>query len=54
MYFSIIPLLAASYKVLFVTFYFCVCAQLLGRVQFFETPWTVACQAPPSMEFSRQ
>ena len=22
-------------------------------VQLFETPWTVACQAPPSMEFSR-
>ena len=26
----------------------------LSRVQLFETPWTVACQAPPSMEFSRQ
>ena len=28
----------------------CVCM----RVQFFATPWTVACQAPLSMEFSRQ
>ena len=26
----------------------------LNRVQLFATPWTVACQAPPSMEFSRQ
>ena len=23
-------------------------------VQLFATPWTIACQAPPSMEFSRQ
>ena len=26
----------------------------LSRVQLFETPWTVAYQAPQSMEFSRQ
>ena len=26
----------------------------LSRVQLFVTPWTVAHQAPPSMEFSRQ
>ena len=26
----------------------------LSRVQLFRTPWTVAFQAPPSMEFSRQ
>ena len=26
----------------------------LSRVWFFETPWTVAYQAPPSMGFSRQ
>ena len=26
----------------------------LNHVQLFATPWTVACQAPPSMEFSRQ
>ena len=30
----------------------CVC--YCCRVQLFETPWAVACQAPPSMEFSRQ
>ena len=28
--------------------------KLLSRVQLFETPWTVAHQAPPSMGFSRQ
>ena len=32
----------------------CVCAQLLSRVWLFVTPWTVACQAPLSVEFSRQ
>ena len=32
----------------------CVCTQLLSHVQFFATTWTVACQAPLSMEFSRQ
>ena len=30
------------------------CAQLLSGVQLFATPWTVACQAPLSMRFSRQ
>ena len=28
--------------------------KLLSHVQFFVTPWTVAHQAPPSKEFSRQ
>ena len=28
--------------------------KLLSHVQLFATPWTVAYQAPPSMEFSRQ
>ena len=28
--------------------------QFINRVQLFATPWTVACQAPLSMEFSRQ
>ena len=28
--------------------------KLLSRVQLFATPWTVAHQAPPFMEFSRQ
>ena len=31
-----------------------ICAQLLSHVQLFATPWTVACQAPLPMEFSRQ
>ena len=26
----------------------------LSRVRLFATPWTVACHAPSSMEFSRQ
>ena len=28
--------------------------KLVSRVQLFAIPWTVAYQAPPSMEFSRQ
>ena len=28
--------------------------KLLSGVQLFETPWTVAYPAPPSMDFSRQ
>ena len=31
-----------------------VVVKLLSRVRLFATPWTVAYQAPPSMEFSRQ
>ena len=31
-----------------------VCAQSLSRAWLFATPWTVAHQAPLSMEFSRQ
>ena len=30
------------------------CAQLLSHVQAFAIPWTVTCQAPLSMGFSRQ
>ena len=30
------------------------CARTLSHVQLFVTPWTVACQAPLSMKFSRQ
>ena len=32
----------------------CVCVCALSRVQLFVTPWTLARQAPLSMEFSRQ
>ena len=32
----------------------CVPAQLLSCVQFFATPWTVACQVPLSMGFPKQ
>ena len=32
----------------------CICACLLSHVWLFVTLWTVACQAPLSMEFSRQ
>ena len=27
---------------------------VLSHVRLFATPWAVACQAPPSVEFSRQ
>ena len=32
----------------------CVCAQSLGHVRLFGTPWAAAHQAPVSMEVSRQ
>ena len=32
----------------------CMCAQLLSRIQYFATPWTVDCQTPLSMGLSRQ
>ena len=32
----------------------CACTQSLSHVQLFAIPWTVARQAPLSMEFSRQ
>ena len=31
----------------------CVHAQMLSYIQLLATPWTVACQAPLSMEFSQ-
>ena len=31
-----------------------VCVCVLSYVQLFAAPWTVACQAPLPMEFSRQ
>ena len=34
--------------------YMCVHAKSLSHVQLFVTPWTVACQLPLSMGFSRQ
>ena len=36
------------------TLVFVIAVQLLSRVRLFETPWTVARQAPLSMGFSRQ
>ena len=32
----------------------CACVLPLSHVQLFSTPWTVACQAPLSMECSRR
>ena len=32
----------------------CVCVCVLSCVRLFVTPWTVACQTPLSVEFSRQ
>ena len=31
----------------------CVCAQSLNRVRLFAALWTIACQDPLSMEFSK-
>ena len=42
-------------SLLFMTYnYNIVKVKLLSRVRLFETPWTVAYQAPPSMGLSRQ
>ena len=30
------------------------CMLLLSHVRLFETPWTVSCQAPLSMEFPKK
>jgi len=35
-------------------FFFFLCACLISHVQLFATPWTLACQLPLSMDFSRQ
>ena len=32
----------------------CVCAQSISHVQLFVAPWTITCQAPLPMKFSRQ
>ena len=32
----------------------CMCVCVLSRVWLFATPWTIACQVPLFMEFSRQ
>ena len=32
----------------------CVCTSVFNSIWVFETPWTVACQVPLSMGFSRQ
>ena len=32
----------------------CVCVLVLSCVRLFATPWTVACQSPLSMEFSKR
>ena len=41
-------------RVEYYTFWRALCVQLLGHVQLFVTLQTVAQQAPPSMEFSKQ
>ena len=39
---------------IFIILYTSVKVKSLSRVRLFATSWTVACQAPPSMGFSRQ
>ena len=55
--FAVVPLTHCSYD-LFILLYvlICefVCVCVFSRVCLFETPWTVACQAPLSMAFPRQ
>ena len=56
--FTIIPFSDLQAKIEFFFFFFACavlcCAKLLSHVQFFVTPWIVACQGLLSMEFSRQ
>ena len=47
-----LPLLSNSCLILSNSF--CCSARPLSHIWLFETPWTVACQAPLSLEFSRQ
>ena len=47
--------LTLKYCMVFIAFaLFCVHDKSLSHVQIFATPWTVACQVPLSMRFSRQ
>ena len=46
--------LISDFILLFEFVYMCVCAQLLGLILLFVTPWTITCEAPLPMEFSRQ
>ena len=39
---------------MFELYFVCICACTLSHVWLFVTPWTIACQPPLSMEFSRQ
>ena len=41
-------------KITFAIFFFLLCACVLSCVQLFATPWTLARQAPLSMDFSRR
>ena len=50
---SILLLLTSSYRIIY-NKNVIVKVKLLSRVRLSATPWTVAYQAPPSMEFSRQ
>ena len=43
-----------NYNFFVFTYKSMVLAQSLSHIQLFATPWTVACQAPLSMGFSRQ
>ena len=42
------------YNTMYFKVYAAVCARLFSHVSLFATPWTVACQAPLSTEFSKQ
>ena len=49
--FSSFQLATCLHTAVYMYLYVC---QSLSRVQFFATPWAIVCQAPLSLEFSRQ
>ena len=49
---GLLPSCVTTYLLLFPLYYVIMCPQLLSPVQLFATAWTVAHQAPLSVEFS--
>ena len=51
---QVLPTLKITLRMVLMTFLPLLCVLSHSRVWLFVTPWTVACQAPLSIEFSRQ
>ena len=47
-------IISPFYRIISLPCYVSVCVCALSHVWLFAMPWTIACQAPRSMEFSRQ